>query len=645
MRLDQKEEIKRLVIYFFYDKDGIVDRYVPYMLEDIRKNCSELFVVVNGKLTPEGREIFTSLTPNLLVRENKGFDVWAYKTVLEHYGWEKLEEFDEVVMMNHTIMGPLYPFADVFREMNSRDLDFWGLNKYHKVDSNPFNISYGYVPEHIQSHFIAVRNPMIQSLEFHKYWNERPEINSYSDAVGKHEAIFTKRFQDIGFLWDVYVDTSDMEGFTAYPLRDYSTKLIVEKKCPVFKRREFLHHYHEKLDTTVGRDARLLLRYLETHTDYDVGMIWENILRTCHLSDIKDNLNLHYILPSNYSLSTGSQKTLLIIHIYYPDQVTYCLNYARSMPEGSDLLLTTNTEAKKEYIEKCLAEENWDMSHVRVLKIENRGRDVSSLLVAAAPYVMEYDCVCFAHDKKVPQLNWGCSGYEFSERCFQNVLGSREYVENILSLFEKNPRLGMAFPPPPNHAEYFGLLGNEWGPNFNVTESLAKELDLNVPLSMAKEPVAPLGTMFWFRPKAMHKLLDNGWKYTDFPKEPIPTDGTVLHAIERIYPFVVQDAGYYPAYILSGDYAETEITNLSFMLRAVTSRAFRLYGNNRMYGLCSVMDYYINNPNNRGHLGPNWKLTMKDRIRNKIPKPIWKICKGIYRLFGGKKWLDETLCR
>jgi len=42
MKLDQKSDIKRLVIYFFFDADGIVDRYVPYMLEDVKKNCSEL---------------------------------------------------------------------------------------------------------------------------------------------------------------------------------------------------------------------------------------------------------------------------------------------------------------------------------------------------------------------------------------------------------------------------------------------------------------------------------------------------------------------------------------------------------------------------------------------------------------------------
>ena len=73
MKLEQKETINRLVIYFFYDADGIVDRYVPYMLEDINKNCSELFVVCNGKLTPEGRKTFLELTPHLSGSSSRTF--------------------------------------------------------------------------------------------------------------------------------------------------------------------------------------------------------------------------------------------------------------------------------------------------------------------------------------------------------------------------------------------------------------------------------------------------------------------------------------------------------------------------------------------------------------------------------------------
>ena len=71
--------MKRVAIYFFYDKDGIVDGYVDYFLEDLKKNLDRLIVVCNGKLTSEGRKKFSKYTSEIIVRENKGFDVWAYK--------------------------------------------------------------------------------------------------------------------------------------------------------------------------------------------------------------------------------------------------------------------------------------------------------------------------------------------------------------------------------------------------------------------------------------------------------------------------------------------------------------------------------------------------------------------------------------
>lgn len=45
----------------------------------------------------------------------------------------------------------------------------------------------------------------------------------------------------------------------------------------------------------------------------------------------------------------------------------------------------------------------------KVLLIPNRGRDVGSVLVAVNPEILEYDYVCFAHDKKVTQLECGIS--------------------------------------------------------------------------------------------------------------------------------------------------------------------------------------------------------------------------------------------
>lgn len=648
MKLDQLKEIKRLIIYFFYDKDGIVDRYVPYMLEDLNKNCSELFVVCNGVLMPEGRKKIAEITPHILVRDNVGFDVWAYKTALEQYGWDKLAEYDEVVMMNHTIMGPVYPFAEMFGEMDKRDVDFWGITKYHEYrDRDPFGtISYGYIPEHIQSHFIAVRNPMLTSKEYRDYWDNRPEITCYGDAVGKHEAIFTKSFHDKGFSWDVYVDTSDLEGNNLCPLIFCPKKLIEEKRCPILKRRSFFHNYYDFQRITVGEQGRELMDFLRDHTEYDTGLIWENALRTTDMCDIKRNLDLDYILPNDVTVEKPVQRKIaLAMHIYFEDMVEYCYQYAQSMPPYSDILITTDSAEKKEVIEKTFTKGNW--AKVTVIEIENRGRDVSALLIGLAPYLDQYDYVCFMHDKKVTQLREAIAGVTFSERCFRNLLGSKDMVNNILALLDKEPNMGLLCPPPPNFGDYYRTVGGEWGENFDRAKELSEKLKLKAPIHADKPPVAPLGTMFWFRPKALEKLLHRKWQYSDFPKEPNNTDGTILHSIERLYPYVAQDAGYYSAWVLSTQYARSEWNNLEFSLRELNVRLLKLICYSNLQGLLEYLDYQIycqehnQTPQSTGVdlTVPSARILVKRSIKEKIPKPIWKMMKRIYHFFGGKKWV------
>ena len=187
--------MKRLLIYFFYDREGKVDRYVDKMLEGICGHMDTCLVVCNGLLSPEGRKIFQKYTSQIIVRENKGFDVWAYKTALEYVGWEQLEVYDEIIMMNFTIMGPIYPFQEMFDTMDKKNVDFWGLTLFHESDNDPFGkIKYDFLPLHIQSHFIAVRKNMIKSREFKEYWKSMPMITCYEEAVCWHEAIFTKHF-------------------------------------------------------------------------------------------------------------------------------------------------------------------------------------------------------------------------------------------------------------------------------------------------------------------------------------------------------------------------------------------------------------------------------------------------------------------
>ena len=573
MKIQDESSVKRLGIFFFYDAEGVVDDYIPTLLNGFRPYLSEMTIVCNGKLNEAGEKILSSYTNNLIVRPNEGFDVWAYKTAMESYGWEKLVSFDEVVLFNATIMGPVYPFSEMFETMDQRDLDFWGITKFHKVPQDPFGRSpFGYLPEHIQSHVHAYRRSLIESKSFQDYWDNMPPIKSYYDSVGLHESLFTKRFADKGFKWDTYVNTDDLEGFTYGPITFAAKTLVAEKRCPIFKRRSFFHDYMDTMNQSVGNAALDLFEFLRDHTDFDVDLIWQNALRTMNLADLVRNLHLDFVLPTNTIAPIPTNKRIaLIMHLYYMDLLDKTLEYAKSMPEGCDFIFTVGSEENATIVrERCK-----DLPYnVDVRVIQNRGRDVSALLVGAGKDCLQYDYVCFAHDKKVTQLSPYSIGDGFAYKCFENVLGSKALVSNIINHFENDPHAGVLAPAPPNHADYFGNFASLWGPNYEGTKKmLEKTLRVKVPLDKDKEPIAPMGTMFWFRPKALQQFFDIDWKYEDFPPEPNKIDGSMLHFVERAYGYVPQANGYYTGYIYSDRFARIEITNLSYDIQKLANCA------------------------------------------------------------------------
>ncbi len=567
----EQDKNNRLVIYFFYDGEGIADDYVTYCLKGFRPYVKKIIFVVNGKISSDSQEKIGKIADQIIVRKNVGFDGWAYKAGIDAEGWEKIEEYDELIMTNHTIMGPVDNYAPMFRDMDCRDVDFWGVTKNSDIDYDITGCSkYGYIPEHIQSHFIAVRNSMLCSGQFHDYWDEFPEIHNYNEAIGLHEAIFTKHFADFGFSWDVYVDTKGIAEMCDYPLLNIPVEML-ERGCPFFKRRSFFHEYGHFLEQSIGTASMHLMKYLIQNTSYDVDMIWNNILRTCNMDDIVKCLHLHCILPTRFSDPAKGQeigskrKVALLMHLYFEDLFEEMYHYASSMPEYADVYITVSDEKKKKTLEALFA--TLPVHRVEVILCENRGRDVSAGLIVGKQLIDKYDYICFAHDKKTKQLKNGLAGQGFADRCFHNILYNRNLVANILETFEENERLGMLGTPFPNHGEYFQLYGNEWTMNYSNTKKLLTDLGLKAPMDERKMPVTAYGSVFWFRAGALRKLYEKDWKYEDFPEEPLPEDGTVSHAIERVRPFVAQAAGYYSAMVLSDVYAGVEYTNLSYYLK------------------------------------------------------------------------------
>jgi len=568
------------------------------MLRDLMQNLSFLLVVVNGVLSENGREQLLTITPNILVRPNVDLDVGAWKDGLEYIRWDHLTEYDEIVMTNQTLFGPVYPLKETFDAMNSRDIDFWGLTKFYGPTTDyayAKKCKYGFFPTHIQASFIAVRKSMFLSSDFRQHWDNMPTlmVDPYWGNICYHEAIFTKYFEDKGYKSDVYVNTDDLASYHEYPLFFYALELVKNRRCPVFKRKSFFGPFERYMNTNYGQSAWELYEFIKAETNYDVGMIWENLLRTTNMYDIKNQMHLNYILPTVNNLSAEhSAKTALFMHLNDLSMMDTLRKYAGNMPADTNIIIATSSEEKKEKINQAFSTVN--CHELRVIVISDRGRDVSALLIGLKAYVCDYDYICFIHDMPANNEAWNIKGESFAYKCYENVLSGKAFVENVITTFHENPHLGLLVPPPPNHGEYYSLVGDSWCSNYSNTKELADKLDIHVDIDPNKAPIAPLGACFWFRSKALQPLFDYNFTYDDFPLEPLQQrDGTILDAITRLYPFVAQNEGYYTGWLMSDVFSNYEVTNLYKQLRDCYQTLFRKFGKQQSHQ--DLLNCFTNN--------------------------------------------------
>ena len=623
---------QRLGIYCFYDKYGHAASFIKTFLDDLMDNLDDLVVVVNGQLSDQARQLFSEYTKTIIVRENKGLDVAAYKQAILTLGWEKLESYDEVICLNDTVMGPVYPFREMFACMDRKDVDFWGITAYagETVDKEQ-------IPTHLQAYWHAYRRSLVSSPAFHEYWETMPLWKDYAEVTRKHEMTFTKHFTDLGFTWASYIDWRKYQGYSSYPLLYMPMQIVRDDRCPIFKRRSFFVDYSAYFDQTAGQPALDLYEYLRDHTDYDVDMIWDAILPSYNIDDIRKAMHLDYVLPSQAinPQTHDRPRSAFIYHVYFMDLLEDTCRYIASLPEETDLYITS-TEDKIPQIREYMQQHG--ISHqATFIPVINRGRDVSALLVAACPVVLsgKYDVIGFAHDKKSSQNqengHHGTESQGFAYKLMENTLGSEAYVKNILTLFAENPRLGQVTPPPPYHALYFAhTIPHDWGANYEITKELLEDrLDIHVPLSPTKPTASAMGSCYWFRVEALKPLFEYGWKYEDFlPEGQMGEDGTISHAIERANGYICQSRGYYPAWVLSDRYARIEVDSLFYttaMMMGSSAEARSgesLLTNLRGLNLATSRWRTLKIAKHRIHLGLQW---ITSRTVLKLPKPAQSV--------------------
>ena len=220
-------------------------------------------------------------------------------------------------------------------------------------------------------------------------------------------------------------------------------------------------------------------------------------------------------------------------HYFYPELAEEMLEALSRNRQPVDLFLSVDTEEKRRQLDALLGRFS-RRAEIRVLP--NRGRDVAALFTGFHDlFAAGYDVVGHVHGKKSPQYG-AAHGDRWRKALLGNVIGFKyQMMDAILAAFAADPAIGLVFPAVDNHCCWDG--NHEEGLQLAARMGLAS--DLSIPVFEY-----PAGMMFWCRPGALWPLLELRLDWEDYPPEPIPIDGTIAHAIERLLPFVCEAQGF-----------------------------------------------------------------------------------------------------
>lgn len=324
---------------------------------------------------------------------------------------------------------------------------------------------------------------------------------------------------------------------------------------------------------TLGEEPARVISRIRRQKNYDEDMIWEAVLKRYNLYDIKRALHLNWVIQKEERFWCGGRRAAVFLHLFYEESLDEVMPYIREIPSGIDIYISTCAPQINDFADKL---ERYGVPVTGLLEAGRRGRDAGALLVAFGPHLMKYEYICFLHDKRSSGgLEPEAVGKSFMRLMWDSLLKDEGHIQGILRKFEENRRLGVLSPPAPIMGMYLkDLLGTEWTVCYEETQRLADRLGCRIKTDPDK-PVFALSTSFWCRTKALELLFRYPWSYEDFPEEPLPLDGTINHAIERILIYIAQERGFYSAVITTAEYASVYMENQMYLLDTVFGELHR----------------------------------------------------------------------
>lgn len=232
--------------------------------------------------------------------------------------------------------------------------------------------------------------------------------------------------------------------------------------------------------------------------------------------------------------SSPTGRSALHIHIHYTEDLPQLIKRLKGTKLKPHIYISTTSKENEQKIIAMMSRSGIEVKKISIYA--NRGRDIGPFLSGFLPEIKDgYEIIGHIHLKK--SLHSGTHAVrDWNHFLFENAIGGKHLMlDLIVERMLQDQSIGIIYPDDPNIYD--------WGDNYIPAYDLAKKMGISIQHEREKFNF-PAGSFFWMRPAAFKPLLDLNLRWDDYPEEPLPVDGTMLHGLERLFGIIPVQTGY-----------------------------------------------------------------------------------------------------
>lgn len=224
-----QKDVETVAVFASFSANGKIADYVVYYLRELRKSVDAIIFIADNPIFLKELDKIKNFIVHAKCGRHKKYDFGSYQIgmqIAKDNGL--LKNAENLIFCNDSCYGPIYPFKEMFDEMESRNVDFWGLTE---------NVAYN---NHLQTYFLSFGKKIIQSEVLEQFLDDIKADMTYLYYVRELELKLTPFLEKCGYSYSAFVMFEDLAikalpnvkttyNPTRYPLS------LMSKRVPLLK--------------------------------------------------------------------------------------------------------------------------------------------------------------------------------------------------------------------------------------------------------------------------------------------------------------------------------------------------------------------------------------------------------------------------